>query len=112
MNIVDIISLKFPNEFNQHLIQIGDHGLGKGPEIVVWPDFLPPYTHENLMLWEIEINSQWKEHQFQTVNSIVLQQLEDLDLKSIRALRANDLNKLDELEKQAVKLRQQIIRIN
>jgi hypothetical protein len=38
----------------------------------------------------------------------ILSELSDIDFKSIRALRANDKEKLDELEAKAVTLRQEL----
>ncbi len=38
-------------------------------------------------------------------NKIILEQLRVLDMKSIRAIRENDTNRIEELEAQAVTLR-------
>ena len=43
-------------------------------------------------------------------NRKILEQLREIDFKSIRSLRANELDKLAVLEQQAVELRKQIVK--
>lgn len=109
MNLADILRLKFPVEFINFIIQVGDKG--SGPEIVMWPENYPEPNEENLNIWKQEVLSLWEKEQFEAINADILKQLEEIDSKSIRALRTNDTAKLDELEQQAVILRQQLIKV-
>lgn len=110
MLLSDILRLKFPNEFRRLEIQVGDHGQGNGPEIVLWPeDWIFP-TEEDLLSWKDEISDNYQIEKFAEVNKEILSQLEILDLKSIRALRIKDDNKLQALEEEAMLLRKQLIK--
>lgn len=108
MNLADILRLRFPIEFMNFIIQVGDRG--RGPEIVMWPEDYPEPNEENLNIWKQEVLSIWEKEQFEAVNADTLKKLEEIDIKSIRALRTNDSAKLNELEQQAVILRQQLIK--
>ena len=109
MNLADILRLKFPIEFINAIIQVGDRG--NGPEIVEWPESYPEPSTENIELWQEEILPLWEKEQFEAINADTLKQLREIDIKSIRALRTNDSARLDELEQQAVILRQQLIKV-
>lgn len=108
MEIQDILRLKFPDaDFKKDVIIQDD---GNGAYIKRWNLLAPQPTQENLNDWEEEVSTLYQQEQFNAVNKEVLLQLEEIDKKSIRALRVNDSPRLEELEAQAVLLRQQLIK--
>ena len=52
---------------------------------------------------EVELQNNINQH-----NNIIYKQLDSIDLKTIRAVRTNDTDRLDELELQAQELRDQL----
>jgi hypothetical protein len=80
------------------------------------PQLIVELTQEELLAVEqkeIEYQNyikspEYKYAQFQIVNKVILDQLTEIDLKSIRALRASDTERLQQLEAEAVLLRAQL----
>lgn len=76
-----------------------------------------PLTEEEIVEFEAReaAHAQWiaseayAQQAFRLRNFDILKQLEEIDLKSIRAIRSNDTQRLAELEAQASALRLQFI---
>ena len=106
MNISEIIKLKYPNA--RSLIDFKVQDDGQGPYIKEWNISDKKPSDEDLANWGIDLADEYQLAQNKILNEPIYQQLEQLDLKSIRALRANDTQRLTELEAQAEILRGQL----
>lgn len=110
MNLQDILRLKYPNvDFKIDIILQDD---GKGVYIKEWnlPGDIPSKDTINQLevkYKEIYSNKQ-KLELFQEANRDILSQLYDIDKKSIRALRENNIQRLEDLDNQANVLRTQL----
>lgn len=104
MNIAEILILKFPDaDFFSDIILQDD---GEGPYIKEWNiEGVTKPTKSDITKWEAEADALLINRQNEEYNKTLIEQLEAIDLKSIRALRTNDTIRLEELEKQAVELR-------
>lgn len=110
MNIAEILILKFPSADFQKNIIIQDDGTG--PYIKEWNHpSIPVPTDSELAQWKTELQSEYDKQEqdriFKENNADILAQLEQIDAKSIRALREGNTNRLAELEQQAQTLRGQ-----
>jgi hypothetical protein len=108
-----LLKYKYPDciigESGDILLQ--DHGDGGGAIIGIWNRVEDRPTKSQLEEW---INSPEviNAHQLYTnaiTNAPIYKELENLDLKTIRALRTNDTSRLNELEQRAEELRQQLL---
>ncbi len=110
MSIAEILSLKFPNaKFTSDIILQDD---GNGPYIKEWNlAGIKKPSLKDLSDWARDENIQaaLEQKQKDEANRPLIQKLEELDLKSIRALRNNDENILNDLEAQAIVLRAQLV---
>lgn len=111
--LYDIISLKYSDAIFGvgGNVQLGDYGLGNGPEIIVWELNESQPTVEELAMLQTDptILSAYTLEQNIITNAPIIAQLDALDAKSIRALRTNDTVRLADLEAQAVTLRAQLV---
>ena len=109
MQLSDIISLKFPNVDLIHEVQICDDGTGS--YIKTWNNSLGPFpTSENLAQWEQDVQEEYNKIQINLLNGPILHKLNDIDLKTIRALREGNQDRLNSLEAEATSLRQELIK--
>lgn len=110
MNIAEILALKYPKADFIKDIQLQDHGDGK---IVIgaWDLSDPKPTQSELDAWAADpvIIAAYNKQQNAIVNKPIHDQLDVIDLKSIRAIRSNDIVRIAELEAQAVALRAQLV---
>ncbi len=109
MQISDIIRLKYPKvDFTKDVILQDD---GNGPYIKEWNLGIHP-SEKDLQEWmeDPDILNIYDKQKKNELNAPIIAQLELLDLKSIRALRAKDTEKLTDLENQAIELRKQLIK--
>ncbi len=110
MNLNEILRLKFPDVNFLSDIQLGDHGDGI-IHIIKWNlTDVPEPTTEDIERWEREVQSTYAQQQLAVINNKIYEQLNELDLKSIRALRTNDGQRLQELESEAQTLRDQLVK--
>ena len=112
MNLPELLKLKYPNANFMTDIILADYGLGNGPEIRQWNLTYPEPTSQDLIDWQNDpvIIAAYAAEQNAITNAPIIAQLEDIDAKSIRALRTNDTVRLTELENQAITLRAQLVR--
>jgi hypothetical protein len=109
MNILDIILFKYPGI--ERVAYWGSHKDGTPwkdlYEGLIWEntDFPKP-SKEDLAMWAVEA-SQYQQNKL--VNQSIYDQLYQIDLKSIRALRSGDTQRITELESQAAVLRAQLL---
>lgn len=108
--LYDLLQLKYStinfNDFSQ--IQIGDRGLGAGPEIIVWNvQNIPQPTTDDIaeMRKNIDIRKQYQAQLNNEINQPIIMQLKELDLKAIRPLLETDTTKLAEIINQKTILR-------
>jgi len=108
MNIVDVLNLKFPNSLKNGLIVLQDDG--QGPYIKLWNvEGISKPTQQQLSQWAIDLEQDYTFSQNRMTNQPIYDKLDDLDIKSIRALRTNDTIRLAALEQEAVALRSQLL---
>lgn len=106
MNLADILKLKFSAIDLVNQVRVADKG--DGPYIEQWDSNLGPLPDsETLLKWELEVTPV---HQAQEINNSIFQQLNEIDLKSIRSLRDGSVDRLKILEEEAVQLRTQLIK--
>jgi hypothetical protein len=107
MTLFDIINLKFPGtDFTTQVI-LENRG---GEDFIKYWGLETPFPSANdLSQWETEVSQQYIFHNNKIKNQAIYKQLEDLDFKSIRALRSKDTELLNDLEQQAAVLRQQLL---
>lgn len=70
---------------------------------------IPKPSKEDLTKWARELEAEYALKQNKLANEPIYQQLDALDIKSIRALRTNDINRLAEIEQEAQALRAQLL---
>ena len=112
MNIHIILKLKFPAASFLEDIKLQDDG--DGPYIKEWNiSDIPEPTQKELDQWAIELQPQLEAQQvvikYNIDNKETLEQLETIDLKSIRAMREGDAARIAELNSQAVVLRGKLV---
>lgn len=106
MDLVNILKVKYPDADFQKDIIIRDDG--EGPYILEWNiHHLSKPTISQINKWGKEESV---EQQYTALlnNKLILEQLTQLDTKSIRALRSKDDARLAQYEQEAVKLRSQL----
>ena len=110
MNLPEILALKYPGIDFMRDVQLQDHSDGKGPIIGVWNLPEPKPTKEQLAQWAVELQPAYELAQAKLANIPLYKELDNIDLKSIRALRAGDKAQLDKLEAQAIALRAKLVK--
>jgi len=108
MTLKDLLDIKF--NYPDYAYQILLQDDGQGPYIKEWnlPNVSQP-TQEDLEQWSIELAPQFQLNKNKINNQPIYDQLEAIDMKSIRALRTNDTVRLAALEQEAVALRSQLL---
>jgi hypothetical protein len=109
MNIHNLLSIKYPEANFLHDIILQDDG--QGAYIAQWNLLEPKPTQSDLDIWTNDpmIITAYTKQQNAIINKPIYDQLDALDLKSIRAIRSNDSIRIAELEAQAVALRAQLV---
>ena len=108
INLADILKLKFPHIDFVTEVRLQDDG--EGIHISEWNmDGVDKPTDEVLASWANEVQAKYDAGQRAVLNKHIYDQLDAVDVKSIRALRTNDTQRLAELEQQAIALRQQLV---
>lgn len=106
MNISEILFFKYREALDTDLIRLQDDG--DGPYIAYWDESLGKQPDlETIKSWEPDANIQ---HQISIINSSILKQLQDLDSRTIRALREGNQDRIKQLETEAVELRKGLIK--
>jgi hypothetical protein len=115
MTLYDLLNLKYPEAFKEfpHKVLLQDDG--EGVYIREWNlEGVAQPSKEELLVLETELAPAYLEQQkllkFKTVNEEVLKKLDEIDIKSIRALRTNDAARLSSLEVEAATLRAQLVK--
>lgn len=112
MNILDIILLKYPGiqGVSYWDTQYNGSPWTKPIEGLVWEnrEYSKP-TQQDLDRWTIDYNAQLNFKENKIINQPIYEQLNNIDLMSIRALREDDTQRLTDLEDQAVTLRAQLL---
>jgi len=107
MNLADIIQFKFENiNFFVDVLLQDD---GQGAYIKEWNLDCPRPTPEQLAIWNTEFESKNQLKINKTINQKIYTQLDEIDKQSIRALRTNDVHRLEQLELRAVALRAELL---
>ena len=107
MQINEILRLKFPDaDFLKDIILNDD---GNGIYIKEWnmPN-VPKPDQGTLDKWASEVQDLYDRKQKDLANEPILKQLKALDIKSIRALREGDQERIDAYEAEAQQLREQL----
>lgn len=108
INVAEILKLKFPNIDFVTEVRLQDDG--EGVHIADWNlEGVEKPTDETLASWASEVQTKYEAEQRAITNKPIYEQLEVLDVKSIRALRTNDTQRLAQLEQQAAALRKQLV---
>lgn len=109
MNLFDILSIKFPGASFLHDIKLQDDG--EGAYIAEWNLPQPKPDANTIKSWFLDksVIEEYNTKQNKLLNQDIYKKLEEIDLKSIRAIRSNDLERMQELEQQAVELRNQLL---
>ena len=110
MNLIDVLMLKYPEADFFSQIQIRDSG--NGQEIVHWGLDAPLPTAEDIAQWEVQYAQTYIFKCNKIANQSIYNQLDALDTKSIRALRVNDVGRLQQLEDEAAALRAQLLPVS
>lgn len=109
IELQDVLRLKFPLADMSKDIVLQDDG--EGVYIARWSlEDIPMPSADDLQKWEQEVSTLYQQEQFGIVNREILLQLEEIDKKSIRALRSGDAVRLQQLENEAELLRQQLVK--
>ena len=115
MTILDIILLRYPGlEGVTYWNTQYDGTPWKHPyEGLKWENTeVPKPSKEDISGWEIEFASKWEFEQNKRNNQPIYDQLNKLDLNSIRALRTKDESRLADIEQQAEALRAQLLPVS
>lgn len=107
MDIAKIIRLKYPDVNFQTDVILQDDG--NGIYIKEWNLDVPKPTENDLLDWETEVADKIVFEENKLANAEIYKQLDQIDLKSIRALRNNETDRLQALELEAVNLRKQLL---
>lgn len=102
-----VLELKYPGINLLEDVVLRD--VGDGPFIAEWKREDEKPTDEQIAEWVNDEELEAALNAEQT-NSLIYKQLDEIDLKSIRALRTSDTVRLQELELQASKLRATLIK--
>lgn len=109
MNIVELLLLKYPDiDFLKDVILRDE---GEGVYIAEWNLEDPQPSLEELQEWKQDpvVVKQYEYENNKQINKEIYDKLDEIDKKSIRALRTNDTNRITALESQAVDLRKQLL---
>lgn len=107
MTLAELLTLKYPNiNFPQECLLQDD---GDGQYIAGWFRQEPLPSAEDFRIWAEELEEEYQFTQNKISNKPIYEQLDIIDAKSIRALRANDSERLAELEAEATALREQLL---
>lgn len=107
MNLKEILDLKYPTETAAGLIRCNSKDMTEWT-IGTWDvDFSKP-DQKDLDQWNIEFEPEYIKQQNRKDNAPLYAALEDIDSKSIRALRSNDTERLKQLEVEAQTIRGQL----
>lgn len=111
MIIKDILELKFPTIFPD----VGQHTTVRldatNNVILQWDiSICPTPTATDIAQWEQEVQPLYDAQQFKSKNRVVLDQLDAIDLKTIRALREGDQVRIQQLADQANELRKGLVK--
>lgn len=105
-NIAEYCTIKYKEELSQAKIILQDDG--EGVYIKEWNlSGIKEPTKEEI---DIEIVGLRQQKENTINNETIYNELEKIDLKSIRALRTGDTNRLESLEQDAIALRAQLIK--
>lgn len=111
MDLYSLIQIKFPDiNWLSNECKIGIEN--EKQYIAHWGRAEPQPSEQDLLDWaqEQEVITAYTKQRNSDLNAPILKQLDELDNKSIRALRSNDTVRLQELEAQAVALRAQLLK--
>ena len=111
MTIQQILELKFPNQFPD----VGQHTSvridSSGTSIIQWDTSICPIpTAADITQWEREVQPLYDAQQFRIKNRVLLDQLDILDTRTIRALREGDQTRIQQLNAEAAQLRKGLIK--
>jgi len=112
MNLPKVLQLKYPNADFMKDIILADYGEGNGPEIQQWnlPNTTAP-SQADIDAWTVQFAQQYTFNQNKIANQPIYDQLDTIDLKSIRALREGDTTRITALTNQAITLRATLLAI-
>ena len=111
MNLPKVLQLKYPNADFMKDIILADYGEGNGPEIQKWNLLDPKPTQSDIDAWTVQFAQQYTFNQNKIANQPIYDQLDTIDLKSIRALREGDTTRITALTNQAITLRATLLAI-
>lgn len=111
MKLNDILLLKFPQADFEKDILLKDDGDGK-IYIGQWNLNVPRPSQSDIDVWKEEVKNGFIFAQNKILNNSIYTQLNNIDFKSIRALREKDIQKLADLESQAISLRAQLLPVS
>lgn len=110
MDIASILKYKYSDI--DLFVDVGLRDDGNGAYIERWNREEPKPTQKDLDKWAIDFADEYTQEkakeEFKQRNEDVLKQLDEVDFKSIRAIREADQERIDELEAEAVALRAQL----
>ena len=110
INIAEILILKYFEQFKARQIQVQDDGAGA--YISKWNmGSIPKPSKQELEDWfnSAEVQAQYNIKLNKEKNKVIYEQLNALDLKSVRSLREKNATKIAEFEAQASALRAQLL---
>jgi len=109
ITLADVLWIKFQDELKNGQIKLQDDG--DGPYIKKWEAEAKQPTDKEIQDFMVDavVQQQYVSNQNKALNTDLYNQLQDIDFKSIRALRINDTEKLAAFEQQAVEIRAQLL---
>lgn len=107
MKLSEMLYLKYPKEMDAMQVVVED--AGEGQYIKEWNIDAPKPDQATLDQWAIELEQEYIFKQNREANESIYLQLDAIDLKSIRALRTNDAQRLEGLEQEAIVLRSTLL---
>lgn len=113
ISLPKLLQLKYPEINIIRDVKLCDYKLGNGPEIQQWfLEGVSQPSQDDLDAWQsdLAIIAAYTAEQNAIINAPIIDQLDIIDAKSVRALRTNDTGRLADLESQAVALRAQLVR--
>lgn len=82
-------------------------------EGLVWENTtFPKPTQSDLEQWQLEYTDAYQFMQNRLINKPIYDQLDQIDLKSIRALREGNIQRIADLESEAATLRAQLLPVS
>lgn len=107
MTLAELLLLKYPDIlFPQECVLQDD---GSGQYIAQWSRAEPKPNEGDLSSWAVELEQAYIFKQNKLANAPIYEQLDAIDLKSIRAIRTNDTARIAALEADASALRAQLL---